>query len=90
MLGGKKVKYNDLTAVEGIGPKIGEVLSAAGLDTWEKLAKSTPEQIKEILSAAGPRYQIHNPTTWPKQAELAAAGKWAELDKWQDELDGGV
>jgi hypothetical protein len=30
-----------------------------------------------------------NPGTWPKQAELAAEGKWDELKAWQEELDGG-
>ncbi len=90
MLGGKKVKQNDLTIIEGVGPKISELLATAGLDTWAKVGAATPEQIKEILTAAGSRFQMHNPTTWPKQAELAAAGKWEELQKWQDELDGGV
>ncbi|MEJ6796117.1 MAG: 50S ribosomal protein L21, partial [Flavobacteriales bacterium] len=27
--------------------------------------------------------------TWPAQAKMAAEGKWDELKKWQDELDGG-
>jgi len=31
----------------------------------------------------------HVTDTWPKQAEMAAAGKWDELKKWQDELDWG-
>ena len=73
-----------------MGPKISEILSNGGLDTWAKVAAATPEQIKEILVAAGTRYQIHNPGTWPRQAELAVSGKWAALQKWQDELDGGV
>ena len=90
MLDGKKVKENDLTMIEGVGPKISEILSNGGLDTWAKVAAATPEQIKEILVAAGTRYQIHNPGTWPRQAELAVSGKWAALQKWQDELDGGV
>ena len=52
---------------------------------------STPvEKLKEILEAAGSRYRMHNPTTWPAQAKMAAAGEWDKLKKWQDELDGGV
>ena len=31
-----------------------------------------------------------DPGTWPKQAKLAAADKWDELKKWQDEMDGGI
>ena len=90
MLNGKKVKENDLKIIEGVGPKISELLAAAGLDTWAKVGASTPEAIKEILTAAGSRFQMHNPGSWPKQAGLAAAGKWDELQKLQDELDGGV
>jgi large subunit ribosomal protein L27 len=82
-------KPDDLKKVEGIGPKIAEHLSAAGILTFSDLAGASVESIKEILTAAGPRYAIHNPTTWPMQAGLAAEGKWDELKKWQDESDGG-
>ena len=85
----KGVKQDDLKIIEGVGPKIAGLLAEGGLDTWAKVAAATPEAIKEILTAAGPRYATHNPGTWPKQAELAAAGKFDELKTWQDELDGG-
>lgn len=81
-------KGDDLTKVEGIGPKIAEALAAAGLVSFADVAKSTPEAIKEILSAH-PRLASKDATTWCKQADLAANGKWDELKKWQDELDGG-
>jgi len=45
--------------------------------------------LKGILADAGKRYQMHDPTTWPDQASLAAEGKWEELKTLQDELDGG-
>ncbi len=80
---------DDLTKVEGIGPKISEVLSEAGLDTFAKVADSTPEAIREILDNAGSQFASHDPATWPQQAKLAAEGKWEELKAWQDELDGG-
>ncbi len=82
-------KADDLTKVEGIGPKIAEIFEAAGIGTFAELAAASVDRLKEILEAAGSRYASHNPGTWPKQAELAAAGKWDELKKWQDELDGG-
>ncbi|MDW3650194.1 MAG: 50S ribosomal protein L17 [Bacteroidia bacterium] len=84
-----EVEADDLTKIEGIGPKIKELLIAAGLPTFASVAAATPEQIKEVLTNAGSRYARHNPGTWPKQAEMAAAGQWDELKKWQDELDGG-
>lgn len=80
---------DDLEKVEGIGPKIAEVLTEAGIDTFAKLAEATPEAIREILDTAGSQFASHDPATWPQQAKLAADGKWDELKAWQDELDGG-
>ncbi|MFT5306401.1 MAG: large subunit ribosomal protein L21 [Flavobacteriales bacterium] len=81
-------KGDDLTKIEGIGPKIAEVLAAADLATFAAVAGSTPEAIKEVLSSHS-RLAGKDPSTWVKQAELAAAGKWDELKVWQDELNGG-
>ena len=79
-------KGDDLKKIEGIGPKIAQTLTDAGVATFAELAKTAPAKISEII--AGVRGN-HIPDTWPKQAEMAAAGKWEELKKWQDELDGG-
>jgi len=78
-----------LTKIEGIGPKIAEHLNAAGITTFAGLAKTEVSAIQEILNNAGKRYSIHNPGTWPMQADLAANGKWDELKVLQDKLDGG-
>jgi predicted flap endonuclease-1-like 5' DNA nuclease len=80
---------DDLKKIEGVGPKIAELLIAAGIATFDALSKAKADKIKAILTAAGSRYTMHDPTTWPKQAKLAAAGKWDELKKWQAELNGG-
>ncbi len=86
----KVAKADDLKKIEGIGPKIASILAESGYETFAKLAKADPEKIREILlEKGGKRYAMHDPTTWPKQAEMAAAGQWDELKKWQDELDGG-
>jgi large subunit ribosomal protein L27 len=85
----KGIKQDDLKIIEGIGPKIAELLIAEGIDTWKKLAETSTERIQEILHAAGPRYQIHDPATWPKQSKMAADGQWDELKAYQDALDGG-
>jgi len=80
---------DDLALIEGIGPKIAELLIKAGITTFAQLADTEPSAIKAILDAAGKRYQIHDPRTWPEQAALARDGKTVELKKLQDELKGG-
>ncbi len=80
---------DDLTKIEGIGPKISELLQSSGFATFAELGKADAEKIKEILAEGGSNFASHDPTTWPKQAEMAAAGQWDELKTWQDELDGG-
>ena len=80
---------DDLTKIEGVGKKIAELLSAEQIVSFQDLAKSTPKKIRTILDAAGSKFQMHDPATWPKQAKLAAAGKWDELKKLQSELKGG-
>ena len=80
---------DDLTKVEGIGPKIKSLLNDSGIWSFRQLAESSPETLQELLNNAGPRYRIHSPTTWPGQANLAAEGKWDELTSWQNELKGG-
>lgn len=82
-------KKDDLKIVEGIGPKIEELCNNAGILTFAQLAATAPSRIKEILEAAGPRFQMHDPTTWPDQSALARDGKFDELKKWQDELNRG-
>ena len=85
----KGIKQDDLKIVEGIGPKIEGLLHDAGIKTWVELSETAIERIKEILDAAGPRYQMHDPATWPKQSQYAAEGKFEELKEWQEMLDGG-
>ena len=83
-------KPDDLKKIEGIGPKISELLAAGGIPTFQALADANIDTVKAILEAAGPRYKIANPTTWAQQAGLAAAGKWDELESLQDRIKGGV
>ncbi|MDQ2753067.1 MAG: hypothetical protein M3R72_08595 [Bacteroidota bacterium] len=60
-----------------------------GIKTFAKLAKSTPEHIKEILEKSGGHFNNQDPATWPEQAQLATDEKWDELKEWQDKLIGG-
>ncbi len=82
----KAAKADDLKKIEGIGPKIAETLTAAGIATFADLAKAAPKNISEIIANVRGN---HVPDTWPEQAQLAADGKWDELKTLQDKLDGG-
>ena len=86
----KSAKADDLKKIEGIGPKASEALVVAGVDTFAKLAKKSVDEIKAILTEASSTLSHLDPQTWAAQAQLAADGKWDELKKWQDELNGGV
>ena len=79
-------KGDDLKKIEGIGPKIAQTLTDAGIATFAELAKTDAAKISEIIADVRGK---HVTDTWPAQAQLAADGKWDELKKWQDELDGG-
>ena len=86
----KATKPDDLTKIEGIGPKAAEALVAAGVATYGDLAKSKADDVKTILTDASPRLAHLDPTSWAKQAKMAADGKWDELKEWQDNAKGGV
>ena len=81
---------DDLTKVEGIGPKIKGLLNDDGIWSFKQLSEAIISKLQKILDDAGPRYRVHNPKTWANQAKMAAEGKWDKLKKWQDELKGGL
>jgi predicted flap endonuclease-1-like 5' DNA nuclease len=80
---------DNLQIIEGIGPKVAELLTANGIATWADLASKSPDEIKPILDAAGSAYKMMDPTSWPQQAKLAAEGQWSALIEFQKFLDGG-
>jgi ribosomal protein S6 len=83
----ENVTEDDLTKIEGIGPKIAEIFITAGIKTFEDLSSSKVGDLRNILEEN--KLSSHDPKTWSKQATLAKHGKWEELKKLQDELNGG-
>lgn len=83
-------KADDLTVIEGIGPKINDLFKENGVQTFAQLAEQTVPQMRAILDKGGARYRIANPSTWAQQAALAAKNQWAALKTLQDELSGGI
>lgn len=83
------VVKNDLTKIEGIGPAISKLLEQEGIQNFKDLSKATVKKLKGVMDAAGSKFAMHDPKSWPKQAKLAAAEKWEELKALQQELLGG-
>ncbi|WP_452220100.1 hypothetical protein [Lacinutrix salivirga] len=86
---GKKIKKDDLTIVEGIGPKIQELFHNHDVKTWKALSECSQDKCQKVLDSGGERFKIHKPGTWPEQAKMAYEGEWQKLKDWQDALDGG-
>lgn len=80
---------DDLKKIEGIGPKIEQLLNNDGLINFRDITEASVQRIKGILIAAGPNYAVHDPSTWAEQAQLAHQGKWDELALLQEDLKGG-
>ena len=78
---------DDLTVIEGIGPKTAAAFQAAGILTYQDLADVDVDKLKTVLEEANLR--LAAPSTWPKQAQLAADGDWQGLQSLQDELTAG-
>lgn len=81
------VEADDLTLIEGIGPKVAKVLGKAGFLTFAQLAESNADDIQNILNEAG--LKMMDATSWPAQAKLAAENDMDGLKKMQDKLSGG-
>jgi hypothetical protein len=78
---------DDLARIEGIGPRVAKVLNAAGITTFEALARANPAEVQKTLNKAG--LQMLNPEGWIEQAALAAKGDWEGFERLQGELKGG-
>lgn len=82
-------KMANLKLIEGIGPKIEELLKKAGILDLPQLAETPVDLLEEILDQAGGHFRMHTPATWPAQARLAANGNWDLLKEYQEQLRGG-
>ena len=78
---------DDLTKLEGIGPKVADILAKAGIHTFAGLVEAGAEKVNTILGAAGLR--MMDSAGWIDQAKLAVKGDWDGLQKLQAELKGG-
>ncbi|MCP9770328.1 DivIVA domain-containing protein [Lacihabitans sp. LS3-19] len=79
----------NLELIEGIGPKIKEVLNNARIVTFRDLATTPLYRIKDILDNAGSQFASHDPSTWIEQALLAEHGQFEQLEELKKYLIAG-
>ena len=80
-------KPENLSRIEGVGPKVVTLLNEAGITTFAALAETDVERLNQILDEA--ELQFMDPSSWPQQAALAARGDWKAFEKLTAELKGG-
>lgn len=80
------VQVDDLTLLAGIGPRLATLLAEADILTFADLARAHPAWLQQILEDAGPSFRTHDPSTWNRQAALAAAADWEALRRLQEGL----
>jgi predicted flap endonuclease-1-like 5' DNA nuclease len=81
-------KQDDLTMLEGIGPRVADALVAAGIDTFAKVASSSIEDFQDALEASGVRF-APAAESWAEQASYAVKGDWEGLVAFQATLISG-
>jgi hypothetical protein len=82
-----QIQPDDLTILEGIGPKVAKILNETGILSFADLAGANADEVEKVLDAAG--LQMMDPAGWIEQAKLAAKDDMDGLKKLQDELKGG-
>ncbi len=81
------VAADDLTLIEGIGPKSAEALKAAGITTFAQVAKMSPEELEKIVKDKKVRL-VGTTEHWPRQAEIAATGDLTALEGYRKRVKG--
>ncbi len=79
---------DDLTRIEGIGPKMSAALVAQGIDSFKKLESSDVASLKTALSNEGMKF-APSVSTWSKQAEYLVKGDEEGFKEYTDYLVGG-
>ena len=69
--------------IEGIEEGVEILLNAKGIYTFKKLIETDSKKIKDWLNEQ-PWGRMMNPSTWPKQAELADIARASGEEKDED------
>lgn len=86
---GDTKELDDLTRIEGIGPKFRDALLNAGITTFVKLADTSNKDLEAIVKGAGLRRpgSMH---TWAEQATYLANGDMEGFEALTAQLKGGM
>ncbi len=85
-----KAGKDNIEIIEGIGPKIAQVLADNGISTFAALANAKADDMTAMLKASGGRFSLANTASWAEQAALLRDGKMEEFKALTDALIGGV
>lgn len=77
---------DDLTRVHGIGPRYAALLAAAGITSFEDLAASSPDQLRDVIKPS--RMQQINFASWSAQAVGLAGVRGVQIGDDLTELEG--
>ena len=69
---------DDLTQLNGIGPRIASILNDGGITSYNQLQHANTGELRQIIATGGalPPASLES---WPTQATYAAKGDWAGL-----------
>ncbi|MAU12021.1 MAG: hypothetical protein CL607_19520 [Anaerolineaceae bacterium] len=81
---------DDLTMIEGIGPKSAQALYDAGVTTFAQVSQMSPEELHRIVKVeANVRILNEATRTWPKQAQYIVRDDMEGLKSFQQYLISG-
>ena len=75
---------DDLKVIEGIGPRIEEILNSKGINTFQQLSNSDTDVLKSYIVEEDSRFSKNETESWPHQAAMADKGQWEELNIYQE------
>ena len=74
----KAAAPDDLTQLNGIGPRISSILSDGGVTTYAELEHTDPSDLRKIIAQSG-ALPPSSLDSWPTQASYAVRGDWQGL-----------
>jgi predicted flap endonuclease-1-like 5' DNA nuclease len=85
----KSQKPDDLTIIEGIGPKMDRALRKGGIDTFGKVASASVQDLRAAIEADGLSF-APSLVNWSKQARFLADGDQPGFEAYRDYLVRGL